>query len=214
MNNSPCVTQAMIDVIKKQHYTNISNLNLNKTMLFIIDMVNGFATCGNLYSPRVEKLIIPIANFTKQNINNLYSVIALNDAHYCNSLEFLSYPCHSLKNTFESQLVCELFEIEGIKVIEKNSINGFLVLNDCILRDFNYIDNVIVVGNATDICVYQFVMTLRSYFNQYNLNKNIIVPMNMVDTYDEPNSHPADLFNIVFLNSMILNGINVTKGFY
>jgi hypothetical protein len=35
--------------------------------------------------------------------------------------------------------------------------------------------------------------------------------MNLVDTYHTDNVHPAELLNIVFLNSMIQNGINVVK---
>jgi hypothetical protein len=35
--------------------------------------------------------------------------------------------------------------------------------------------------------------------------------MNLVDTYHADKSHPAELLNIVFLNSMIQNGIEVVK---
>ena len=49
------------------------------------------------------------------------------------------------------------------------------------------------------------------YFNQNNINKDIIVPINLVDTYNIDNVHPAELLNIVFLNSMIQNGIKVVK---
>ena len=43
------------------------------------------------------------------------------------------------------------------------------------------------------------------------VNKDIIVPINLVDTYNIDNVHPAELLNIVFLNSMIQNGIKVVK---
>ena len=46
---------------------------------------------------------------------------------------------------------------------------------------------------------------------QNNINKDIIVPINLVDTYNIDNVHPAELLNIVFLNSMIQNGIKVVK---
>ena len=35
--------------------------------------------------------------------------------------------------------------------------------------------------------------------------------INLVDTYNIDNVHPAELLNIVFLNSMIQNGIKVVK---
>lgn len=75
------------------------------------------------------------------------------------------------------------------------------------------IDNIIIVGDCTDICIYQFAITLKSYFNQNNIAKNITVPINLVDTYDIENVHCAKLLNTVFLNSMIQNGINVIKSF-
>ena len=77
----------------------------------------------------------------------------------------------------------------------------------------NDIDNVVVVGDCTDICIYQFVVTLKAYFNEKNINKNIVVPMNLVDTYDIPFVHPGDLLNVVFFNSMIQNGVKLIKKF-
>ncbi len=37
--------------------------------------------------------------------------------------------------------------------------------------------------------------------------------MNLIETYDTPGVHCADLSNIVFINSMIQNGIKVIKEF-
>ena len=76
---------------------------------------------------------------------------------------------------------------------------------------FKNIENVIIVGDCTDICIYQFAVTLKSYFNQNNIYKQIIVPMDLVDTYDIPKVHNAEIMNIVFFNSMIQNGIKVVK---
>lgn len=187
---------------------NISNLNLSKTILFIVDMNNGFAKEGLLYSPRVENLIKPIENFSKHICSELNRIIAFTDSHDENSIELLNYPTHCLKNSVESDIVDEIKDIKNLEIIQKNSTNGFFVLNDI---DFDDIDNIIIVGDCTDICIYQLSITLKSYFNQNNINKNIIVPMNLVDTYNIDNVHNAELLNIVFLNSMIQNGINVVK---
>ena len=187
---------------------NISNLNLSKTILFIVDMNNGFAKEGLLYSPRVENLIKPIENFSKHICSELNRIIAFTDSHDENSIELLNYPTHCLKNSTESDIVDEIKDIKNLEIIQKNSTNGFFVLNDI---DFEDIDNIIIVGDCTDICIYQLSITLKSYFNQNNINKNIIVPMNLVDTYNIDNVHNAELLNIVFLNSMIQNGINVVK---
>ncbi|EGT2201955.1 isochorismatase [Clostridioides difficile] len=186
----------------------IENYDLSKTALFIIDVNNGFAKQGALYSPRVESLIKPIEMFTKKISNKLNRVIAFTDSHTSKSIELLSYPVHCLENDIESELVDELKSIENLQILPKNSTNGFFALENL---DFDNIDNIIIVGDCTDICIYQFAITLKSYFNQHNIEKNIVVPMNLVDTYDIPNVHPAEILNLVFFNSMIQNGVNVLK---
>lgn len=186
----------------------IENYDLSKTALFIIDVNNGFAKQGALYSPRVESLIEPIEMFTKKISNKLNRVIAFTDSHTSKSIELLSYPVHCLENDIESELVDELKSIENLQILPKNSTNGFFALENL---DFDNIDNIIIVGDCTDICIYQFAITLKSYFNQHNIEKNIVVPMNLVDTYDIPNVHPAEILNLVFFNSMIQNGVNVLK---
>lgn len=188
----------------------ISDLNLKSTDIFIVDMNNGFARSGALYSPRVESLIDPIYNFVKPLSKDVNKIIAFTDTHSPDSIELQSYPSHCLENHIESEIVDELKLIDNIEVIPKNSTNGFFALDKI---DFDSVDNVIIVGDCTDICVYQFAITLKSYFNQHNLNKNVIVPMSLVDTYDIPGVHPAELLNIVFFNSMLQNGIKVIKEF-
>ena len=187
---------------------NICDLDLNKTELFIVDINNGFAREGALYSPRVENLISPIVEFTKVISKDVKNIIAFTDYHTSDSIELLSYPIHCIENTVECEIIDELKNIENLKIIKKNSTNGFFALEDI---NFENTDNIIIVGDCTDICIYQLSITLKSYFNQHNINKNIIVPINLVDTYHTDNIHPADLLNIVFFNSMIQNGIEVVK---
>lgn len=194
--------------LEKLKSKKINELNLSKTMLFIIDMNNGFAKKGALYSDRVEALINPITNLAKILEAKNCEIIAFTDSHNKDSIELRSYPKHCLENDYESKIVDEISTIKNLKVIPKNSTNGFFCLED---KNFKDIDNIIVVGDCTDICIYQFVVTLKSYFNQNNIDKNIIVPMNLVDTYHIDNIHNAEIMNIVFLNSMIQNGVEVIK---
>ncbi|NMS88588.1 cysteine hydrolase [Clostridioides difficile] len=186
----------------------IENYDLSKTALFIIDVNNGFAKQGALYSPRIESLIKPVETFSKKIANKLDRIIAFTDSHTSNSIELLSYPVHCLENNIESELVDELKSIDNLQILPKNSTNGFFALENL---DFEDIDNIIIVGDCTDICIYQFAITLKAYFNQYNIEKNIVVPMNLVDTYNIPKVHPAELLNLVFFNSMIQNGVKVLK---
>lgn len=194
--------------LEKLKSKKINELDLSKTMLFIIDMNNGFAKKGALYSDRVKALISPITNLAKILEAKNCEIIAFTDSHNKDSIELRSYPTHCLENDYESKIVDEISTIKNLKVIPKNSTNGFFCLED---KNFKNIDNIIVVGDCTDICIYQFVVTLKAYFNQNNIDKNIIVPMNLVDTYHIDNIHNAEIMNIVFLNSMIQNGVEVIK---
>ena len=186
---------------------NLDNFNRHNTILIIVDMNNGFAKHGNLYSERIEKLINPIVKLANKIHENNIPIICFSDSHSQNSIEFLNYPKHCLTDTNENQIIDEIRKIKDIKIIPKNSTNGFFA------KEFKPIfnkDNFIIVGNCTDICVYQFAITLKSYFTEFNKNKNIIVPMNFVDTF-ELKTHKANFMNYVFLNSMIDNGIEVIK---
>ena len=200
--------KSLLNNLENLSSVNINNYDLSKTGLFIVDMNNGFAKEGALASPRVEKIIEPISNFTKSLSSKLNTLVAFTDTHDKDSVELKTYPPHCLRGDKESEVVEELLNIKDMEIIEKNSTNGFLVLD---MKKYEHLENFIVVGCCTDICVYQFVITLKTYFNQNNLDKNIIVPMNLVETYDIDNIHSGDIMNTVFLNSMIQNGVNVVK---
>lgn len=189
---------------------NLADYDLSKTALFIVDINNGFAKEGALYSDRIKSLITPIYEFVKPLEEKLNKIIAFTDTHDKNSVELNSYPEHCLVDTEECKVVDELLNIKNLEIIPKNSTNGFFAMDVNILDD---IDNVVVVGDCTDICIYQFAVTLKAYFNEKNINKNIVVPMNLVDTYDIPFVHPGDLLNVVFLNSMVQNGVKLIKNF-
>ena len=95
-----------------------------------------------------------------------------------------------------------------IVVIKKNSTNGFLEENFILNKE--EIDNVIIVGDCTDICIYQLAISLRAEFNRVNKDGEIYVPKKLVDTFDMP-MHKANFMNYVFLNSMLDNGVKVIE---
>lgn len=180
---------------------------MNKKALIIIDVNNGFAKRGNLYNPRVEALIEPIKNYAKLFKGKL---VAFTDTHKEDCLEFGSYPVHCLDGTWESEVVDELKDLEGLLTIPKNSTNGFHEeLFKEFLVDNPEIDTFEIVGCCTDICVYQFAITLKTYFTMNNKQVDVIVHKDMVDTFDVPEIHDADKLNESFLNSMVSNGIIV-----
>ncbi|CAM2932310.1 isochorismatase family cysteine hydrolase [Hathewaya histolytica] len=206
----------IVDNIDKAYEKVISVNNLpSNTVLVIIDMINGFSKGGNLYSKNMENLIPNIVDISTKFHHNNYPILAYKDSHEKSSIEFDSYPTHCVVGTEECELISELKNINSIIQLEKNSTNAFLSYNpeEVLKKHFgkeNEFNNYVVVGGCTDICIYQFALTLKTYFNEHNRNSRVIVPVNMVDTFSA-NGHNDDISNILFLNSMIANGIEVIK---
>lgn len=72
------------------------------------------------------------------------------------------------------------------------------------------VDQFIIVGVCSDICVQQFAVTLRTWFNRQDKRSRVIVPMNAVDTY-ELGLHSRDLMNCMALYGMLGNGVEVVE---
>jgi len=176
------------------------------TIIFVVDMVNGFTKKGNLVSTNIYALIKPIKTLLNTAISHNTKIIAFNDAHNEHSPEFAAYGQHCLEEDIESQLVTEL-AFPAIKIINKNSTNGFFAFNFKPNLQWN---NIIIVGCCTDICIYQLALSCKTWFNQHNKEVNVIVPMNMTDTFDN-DEHPATLMNEWAWYSMLKNGIKIVK---
>lgn len=206
--------------------------------IVVTDMVNGFVHEGPLASPRVKALVEPIRNLCVRAVaGGTHLFVSLQDTHREDALEFKSFPPHCIEGTAEAELIPELQDVPcDWHVFEKNTLNAGLSRFDglggmvegwvqqrnptanryphnCNIRTF------IVVGNCTDLCVYQTAMFLRLHLNELHWpwNVEVVVPANLVDTYDlklglgEMGNHDADFFNKVFLYHMALNGIKVVK---
>ena len=185
----------------------------NKSVLFIIDMNNGFAKSGPLSSKRAEKLIPSIVEDVEifNSFNN--PIIAFTDSHKKECLEFKSYPIHCLENSYESEIVDEIKQFNDIMIIKKSSTNAFLEEEtkkyiDSFVRD-GY-KNFVLCGCITEVCVKQFAQTLKAYLNVINKDINVIVPINSVDTYDSP-EHNADIINLFSFYEMNSCGIKIVK---
>lgn len=185
----------------------LEELESEKTLLVIVDMNKGFAKKGALYSDRVEGIINKVQNIAEKAKYLGIEIIAFTDFHNEESPEFGAYPEHCMYNSDEWELVDELSEIKEIKVIKKNSTNGFIEKEFELKEE---IENVIVIGDCTDICIYQFAVTAKTEMNRRNFKGNVIVPKELVETYDAP-FHKANFMNYTFLNSMMLNGVKVVN---
>src|SRR5262249_13573725 len=126
--------------------------------------------------------------------------------------------------TVESHTVRELIDLPGadqFEIIPKKTIHPGVepkfqewLLHHSNLRQF------ILVGDCTDICIYQTAIYLKSWYIQHNEDCHIVVPANCVDTFDIPVDreklsdaapHPAEFLHVLFLYHMKTNGIHVVR---
>lgn len=165
------------------------DLDKSKAILIIIDMVKGFTDFGDLSSFHIKSIAYKIRNFS----NGFSSIIGINDLHSGIDVEFSNFPHHCLEGSNEVEICSELSDIKFDHVLFKNSTNGFFsekfldVITEYIDKNFDFI----VVGCCTDICILQFCLTFKSYLNFINKNLNLIVPINLVETY-ESEDHPRE----------------------
>ncbi|MBP5426616.1 MAG: cysteine hydrolase [Clostridiales bacterium] len=187
---------------------NVENLSKSDTVLVVVDMVNGFVKRGNLASSRIKSIVDPIRK-VKDKCDALgIRVLAFADCHTENSEELRMFPKHCMKGTEEEEIISEL---DISNVIKKNSTNGFLEEEFLKwLSDNENVCNFIVVGCCTDICVKDFAITLKLWFNKNNKKSRVIVPVDAVETYDAP-WHDAFVKNVIALDMMIDSGIEVVK---
>ena len=211
MENIKAAIEAMEAQLMGAETIRLDDFDPAKTILAVIDMNKGFAQAGALYSPRVGKMIPEIVRLSDQALSKGMKVYAYTDHHPEDAKEFSAYPSHCVGNTEESALVDPLAALEanGLKTIYKNSTNGILAYNPAAI-DLN-VSSFLIVGCVTDICVYQYAVTLRAYLNEHQLDGEVYVCESLVQTFDIEGFHHGDLMHSMFLKSMMDNGVKVVK---
>lgn len=198
---------AVIEEINSLPSLSVSELDPKKSLLVIVDIVNGFVREGAMASPLVEDIIPPVVSLMEKCAEKKIPSVAFADCHGADCAEFSSFPPHCIKNTSESEIVDEIKKAGGYTLIEKNSTNGF---HEKAFTDYldgkSEVNTFIVTGDCTDICVMQFCLTLKTRYTAQNKNIDIIVPVNCVETYDAP-WHDADFMNIAAYKLMKDSGI-------
>lgn len=199
--------QEMLSSLDHLGSLSLAELPRESTLVAVVDLNRGFAKQGALYSPRTEELLPGAAAFVDRCIAGRYSILPYTDCHTADSPELASYPPHCLMGTEEPLLALELSRLEAM-ARPKNSTNAYLA--DPELFQAPQVTHVVILGCCTDICIYQLAVTLTAYYNQHNRKVEVIVPVNLVDTYDGP-GHPADLCNLMALYSMRQNGVTLVR---
>jgi nicotinamidase-related amidase len=193
--------------------------------LFSIDMVNGFCHSGALASSRIEAIIPAVVTaFEGAYTIGMRDFVLAQDCHTAESVEFLAFPPHCLAGTDEAQSIPELVCLPFANlytIVAKNSLNAFHGTQLAHwLSEHSALTTAVVVGDCTDLCVYQLAMHLRLNANAHNQALRIIIPANAVQTYDTSVAiarelgilpHNGDLLHLLFLYHMRLNGIEIVS---
>ncbi|MFC7440592.1 cysteine hydrolase family protein [Laceyella putida] len=208
----------------------------NRVYLVFVDVLKGFCEVGPLASPRVREMVKPVAELAQileaQGLP-AENIIFINDDHPVDAVEFAAFAPHCVHGTPEAEVMDELkpfAEKPGVQVYRKNATNGLFGVNEAGVRFCDWLQRAfaegpscfIVVGDCTDLCIYQNAMGIRLLANQLNAKTQVIVPVSHVRTYDLPVekaeqigalAHHADLLDTVFLYHMQLNGIQLVSRF-
>lgn len=187
----------------------ITNLNNNRTLLITVDMINGFINEGSLHCTSIKRIVPTILELNLKLDNSIR--VFFSDSHTEDSLEFKSFPKHCIVGSTESDIIDELKETSKSALIySKSTTNGFWTYEFRKLIKNNTIDNIIITGCCTDICILNLALTLNTYFINNKEDVNIIVIEDGVDTFDAP-GHNADAYNVMTLNILKSNGIQTLR---
>ena len=182
-------------------------LEPERSVAVVVDMNIGFTREGALASPRSDAIVPGIAAFLGKCRGRGIAIVGVTDCHKPDAEEFSSYPAHCLEGTAESEFVPELRGFPQV-MIRKNSTNAYFAPG--LAKALGKADTIVVTGCCTDICIEQFAVTVKAFSNQENRPVTVIVPRQLVETYDAP-GHDAELMGATALMSMLGNGIEVVN---
>lgn len=182
-----------------------------KKLLLVIDMINGFVKEGNLADKQINNITPSIINFIEEFIKNNDDIISIQDGHSENSKEFDNFPVHCVLGTEEAELIEELMPYKDkMKLIRKNSTSGLTTdeFLQYMKENGEELEEIVVTGCCTDICVMNFALPLKNYINEHDLNIKVTIYKNAVETYDSP-IHNREEYNDMAFKIMKQNGIEI-----
>jgi len=191
-----------------------------------VDLVVGFCYEGTLASPRVASIVPKVVELLERAYEKgVRNYLVFQDSHPVEAEEFHSYAPHCVEGSREAEMIPELKSLPFssiYKIFRKNSLSSSIGTDlDNWLDQHENVDTFIVVGDCTDLCVYQLAMHLRLCANAANIEREVYVPANCVETYDLSVDaaekagvlpHDGDLLHALFLYHMALNGVKVVAG--
>lgn len=181
--------------------------------VFLIDMNVGFCEEGNLADPTIKHIVPNIIPIIRAVLEKGEGYFVVNDKHTKDSVELNRYAehCH---NENESRTIKELaiYEEYATRTFYKNSTCALFAPGMIeMLMKMEGLKKVIITGCCTDICIQNFAIALRNFFDEFNMDVEIIVPKNAVETFHIPEVHDRDENNKRAYTVMENTGISLVK---
>ena len=181
--------------------------------VFLIDMNIGFCEEGNLADPTIKHIVPNIIPIIRAVLEKGEGYFVVNDKHNRNSIELNRYAehCHNEK---ESRTIKELaiYEEYATRTFYKNSTCALFAPGMMeMLMEMVKLKTVVLVGCCTDICIQNFAIALRNFFDELNMDVEIIVPKNAVETFHIPEIHDREENNNRAYTVMENTGIKLVK---
>jgi nicotinamidase-related amidase len=181
-------------------------LRSSQSVLFIIDMIEGFVNEGPLSDPYIAHIVPNIRRLIEKFADKGYPIIAINDSHNLNSAEFIAFPPHCLAQSSESKMLSNLIH-PNIQVMEKNSVNAFMSSQfQTWFKDAPIYERYIITGCVSDICILHFALTLNSFFHEHDIKTQVIVVSDGIETFHHDH-HDRQYYHEAALDIMSQMGI-------
>ena len=167
------------------------NITEMEEAVFLIDMNVGFCEKGALADPSIKEIVPNIIPIIRTVLEKGEGFFVVNDKHTKKSTELLRYPEHCMGDE-ESKTIKELavYEQYADRTFYKNSTCALFAPGMMeMLMEMVRLKRVVIVGCCTDICIQNFAIALRNFFDEMNMDVEIIVPKNAVETYHIPGVH-------------------------
>ncbi|MEA5026229.1 MAG: isochorismatase family cysteine hydrolase [Erysipelotrichaceae bacterium] len=190
----------------------MKNIDQIKKLLIIVDMIKGFVNNGPMADIGISHVIPEQLRLIELIKTEEDGIAFIKDVHDRNCREFKRYPQHCVANTAEAELVDELlpYETEAL-VYPKNSTCALFnphFLPD--LKKMTALQEIVIVGCCTDICVMNLAIPLQNYLDEHNRDLLITIPMDAVETYHAPGHDRAE-YNEMAFKLLRQAGINLIE---
>lgn len=196
------------------------DINKVEELLIVVDMVNGFVVEGPMADPYIQTIIPSIRREMINFINDeKKEVVVIKEGHNKGAVEFNSYPEHCVAGTKEAELVDGLKDLEKYaRVFLKNSTSaiwaeGFMDLIKQYVVNPKF-KRIVITGCCTDICVMNLAIPLKMFFNQFNIDVEVMIPENAVETFHIPGVHERKEWNGMSLKILQQAGIKIYNSDY